>query len=80
MVATGTALSVASGRLSYVFGMTGPAVSVDTACSSALVATHLCRADFPVFATSGVVASILLFADSYVSLSFAVRFSHATQF
>ncbi len=40
-MATGSAHSVASGRLSYTLGLRGPSVSVDTACSSSLVAFHL---------------------------------------
>ncbi|NUP46574.1 MAG: SDR family NAD(P)-dependent oxidoreductase, partial [Catenulispora sp.] len=38
---TGTATSVASGRVSYNLGLMGPAVTMDTACSSSLVALHL---------------------------------------
>ncbi len=37
---TGTTHSPAAGRISYTFGLRGPAVAVDTACSSALVALH----------------------------------------
>jgi polyketide synthase 12 len=38
---TGQLSSVASGRISYVLGLEGPAVSVDTACSTSLVTLHM---------------------------------------
>lgn len=38
--ATGTAPSIACGRMSHALGLHGPCIAVDTACSSALTACH----------------------------------------
>ncbi|KAI2648858.1 Highly reducing polyketide synthase 40 [Labeo rohita] len=37
---TGTAMSVAANRISYIFNLTGPSFAIDSACSSSLVALH----------------------------------------
>ena len=39
-LATGNTHSMAAGRISYILGLTGPSLAIDTACSSALVALH----------------------------------------
>jgi myxalamid-type polyketide synthase MxaC len=69
---TGTNHSVIAGRLSYLLGLRGPCIAVDTACASSLTAVHLAcqslRARECDLALAGGV-NLLLTPDSYVAYS-----------
>ncbi|KAF2998934.1 t1pks [Curvularia kusanoi] len=41
ILTTGTARSMAANRISYTFDFRGPSMSIDTACSSSMMAVHL---------------------------------------
>jgi acyl transferase domain-containing protein len=69
---SGSALSIASNRISYLMDLRGPSLSVDTACSSSLVALDLAcqsiwRGEVPLALLGG--ANAILQAD--VTVSFA---------
>jgi myxalamid-type polyketide synthase MxaB len=61
---TGTSASIAANRLSYLFDLRGPSITVDTACSASLAAVHLaCQSlwnDESGIALAGGVNAILL--------------------
>ena len=72
--ATGHAASICSNRISYVFGLTGPSMTIDTACSSSLVAAH---AAFNAFATDDCELAVVLGVNLNLTMHNWVEFCAA---
>ena len=71
-VATGNALNAIAGRVAYSLGLEGPAMAIDTACSSSMVAIHLAcqsllRRECGAALAGGV--NLLLTPDTFVPLA-----------
>ncbi|MCP3751632.1 type I polyketide synthase [Pseudomonas sp. SBB6] len=68
----GNAHSVAAGRISYLFGFHGPALALDTSCSSSLLSVHLAckslRAGESTMALAGGV-NLILSPENSIGLS-----------
>ncbi|KAF1988946.1 hypothetical protein K402DRAFT_461387 [Aulographum hederae CBS 113979] len=74
--ATGSGQAMLSNRLSYYFNLTGPSVTIDTACSASLVALHLACQSIKSGESRQAVAggvNVLLNQDLLVTMS-SMRF------
>jgi acyl transferase domain-containing protein/NADPH:quinone reductase-like Zn-dependent oxidoreductase len=67
---SGIARSIASGRLSYLLGLQGPSISIDTACSSGLVAVHLaCQSLRAGECRMAIAGGVNVMASPYLSVA-----------
>lgn len=79
---SGSTLSIASNRISYLFDFKGPSLSVDTACSSALVAVNLaCQAIWTGECDSALAGGVnaILTPDASIGFSKASMLSPSGQ-
>ncbi|KAL1610860.1 Type I Iterative PKS [Paraconiothyrium brasiliense] len=67
-MATGTARSILSNRVSYFFDWKGPSMTIDTACSSSLVAVHQAIATLRQGSQIAIVAgaNLILGPEAYI--------------
>jgi acyl transferase domain-containing protein len=69
---TGSALSIAANRISYVLDLRGPSLAVDTACSSSLVALHFaCRSIWQGEAEQALVGGVNALLKPEMTLGFS---------
>jgi len=69
---TGSALSIAANRISYVFDLRGPSLAIDTACSSSLVALHhACLAMYNGECEQALVGGVSAILRSSLTLGFS---------
>jgi acyl transferase domain-containing protein/acyl carrier protein len=72
LIMVANAPSILSGRVSYMYGLEGPAITIDTACSTSLVAIHLAvqalRRGECSLAVAGA-ATVLATPEAYVEFS-----------
>ncbi len=69
---SGGALSIASNRLSYVFDLRGPSMTLDTACSSVMVALHqACQTVLTGRSALAVVGGVHLLLGPHPFIGFA---------
>lgn len=72
---TGKCFSVAAGRISFAYGLKGPAAAIDTACSSSLSAIHLSKNLLVDEGCSAAIVTAALLTLDYTTIGMLVAAS-----